>query len=70
MALTHEEVPPARSDRREAEGERCAVAARSDSVARTLLTCPNCGAGLSERKCKLICTSAGCGYYLSCSDYY
>jgi hypothetical protein len=32
-----------------------------------ILTCPNCGAGLDERKCKLIC---GCGYFLSCSDYY
>lgn len=32
-----------------------------------ILTCPNCGAALDERKCKLIC---GCGYFLSCSDYY
>ncbi len=32
-----------------------------------ILTCPSCGAGLDERKCKLIC---GCGYFLSCSDYY
>jgi hypothetical protein len=32
-----------------------------------IMTCPNCGAWLSERRCKLICR---CGYFLSCSDYY
>jgi hypothetical protein len=32
-----------------------------------MLTCPNCGAAMDERKCKLICL---CGYFLSCSDYY
>jgi hypothetical protein len=31
-------------------------------------TCANCGAAMEERKCKLICR--GCGYFLSCSDYY
>jgi hypothetical protein len=35
--------------------------------AALILTCPNCGAGLDERKCKLICA---CGYFLSCSDNY
>jgi hypothetical protein len=34
------------------------------------LTCPNCGAVLDARSCKLICPTQGCGYYLSCSDYY
>jgi exosome complex RNA-binding protein Csl4 len=31
-------------------------------------TCANCGSTIEERKCKLICQ--GCGYFLSCSDYY
>jgi hypothetical protein len=31
-------------------------------------TCANCGSTREERKCKLICH--GCGYFLSCSDYY
>ena len=31
-------------------------------------TCANCGATMEERKCKLVCH--GCGYFLSCSDYY
>jgi len=30
--------------------------------------CPRCSARLRERSCKLICP--GCGYYMSCSDFY
>jgi len=33
-------------------------------------TCPNCGAELLERKCKLYCPRPGCGFYLSCADFY
>jgi hypothetical protein len=34
-----------------------------------LRTCPNCGAALTDRSCKLLCPTPGCGYYLSCSDF-
>jgi hypothetical protein len=36
--------------------------------ATLMRTCANCGSPMEERKCKLICR--GCGYFLSCSDYY
>lgn len=32
--------------------------------------CPICGRTLIEQKCKLLCPSRECGYYLSCSDFY
>jgi uncharacterized Zn finger protein (UPF0148 family) len=33
-------------------------------------SCPNCGAALIEQKCKLLCPTRECGYYMSCSDFY
>jgi len=30
--------------------------------------CPSCSTRLASRSCKLICP--GCGYYMSCSDFY
>jgi hypothetical protein len=40
------------------------------AVERAIRTCPNCGRELAERRCKLLCETPGCGYYLSCADYY
>ena len=47
--------------------DRAPAARTADDPAAVILTCANCGAAMDERKCKLIC---GCGYFLSCSDYY
>jgi len=43
-------------------------APRQPDPSRLMRTCANCGSEMEERKCKLICR--GCGYFLSCSDYY
>jgi hypothetical protein len=31
--------------------------------------CPNCGARLEGRKCKLFCPTHGCGYLVTCSEW-
>jgi hypothetical protein len=49
----------------DADDDTTAIAAVDPGT--VILTCANCGAQMDERKCKLIC---GCGYFLSCSDYY
>jgi hypothetical protein len=55
-------------DEPEGDGERPpAEAAAPDRVQRT---CPVCGSELEERKCKLLCPRPGCGYFLSCADFY
>jgi hypothetical protein len=56
LAVAAEEADP----RRDAAGD----------VERTLRTCPVCGGELAERRCKLYCPRPGCGYFLSCADYY
>lgn len=46
------------------------AAPKSEDPEPTLRTCPNCGTAMEERKCKLFCPHPGCGFYLSCADYY
>ena len=43
---------------------------RESAPAEPSRVCPNCGRALVELKCKLLCPSRDCGYYLSCSDFY
>ena len=33
------------------------------------MICPNCGAELEGRKCKLLCLRAGCGYQVTCAEW-
>jgi hypothetical protein len=46
------------------------AAAKTIPERRPERVCPNCGAALYERKCKLLCPEPACGYYMSCSDFY
>jgi len=44
--------------------------AELQAAERLMRTCPNCSTQLEERKCKLFCPRPGCGYFLSCADFY
>ena len=46
------------------------LTARERTPLEAMRVCPNCGAVLLDRSCKLSCPTPGCGYYLSCSDFY
>jgi hypothetical protein len=39
-----------------------------EDAAQAMNYCPRCSMRLASRSCKLICP--GCGYYMSCSDFY
>jgi len=56
-------TPAALSEPREQKGKQ-------PPETRAERVCPNCGAVLLERKCKLLCPDPACGYYMSCSDFY
>lgn len=62
------EQPPLIQLRQEAPPAAPSVHAAAASPSDLMRTCANCGSAMEERKCKLICH--GCGYFLSCSDYY
>jgi hypothetical protein len=47
-----------------------AGSAAREVAERLMRTCPNCASELEERKCKLFCPRPGCGYFLSCADFY
>jgi len=47
-----------------AHAEQSAIAPQEDASRH----CPVCSQRLESRRCKLVC--AGCGYYMSCADYY
>ena len=65
MAVTSKHI----GDRSVDTGAFASVHSKSETSPGELVrVCANCGARMEERKCKLICH--GCGYFLSCSDYY
>ncbi len=41
----------------------------AENAKRVGLVCPNCGADLEGRKCKLVCVRVGCGYVVTCSEW-
>jgi hypothetical protein len=45
-----------------------AASATAKNGEHALQYCPVCSRRLESRRCKLICQ--GCGYYMSCADYY
>ena len=59
---------PIEATEREPEPRLASVLRDVFDPAELMRTCANCGSTMEERKCKLICR--GCGYFLSCADYY
>ena len=54
------------------EGNNCSTSVASSEPGNEALIgsiCPNCGARLDGRKCKLLCPTVGCGYMVTCSEW-
>ena len=66
--MSREPAPPAA--RLPVEATAAPAAEAESEPERAMRTCPVCGAALAERKCKLFCPRPGCGYFLSCADFY
>jgi hypothetical protein len=62
------QTAPIQTADRQPEPESLSVKPEPVDPGELMRTCANCGSAMEERKCKLICH--GCGYFLSCSDYY
>jgi len=67
-AMLHAAPEPANLSGGEPAPSVASVSAQGVDPGDLMRTCANCGSAMEERKCKLICH--GCGYFLSCSDYY
>ena len=50
-------------------GDAPATDSRRGEEALVGTICPNCGARLEGRKCKLFCPTPGCGYLVTCSEF-
>jgi hypothetical protein len=53
-----------------ASGTTCALDAQLATVPQEHHSrfCPTCSSRLEDHRCKLVCR--GCGYFLSCADFY
>jgi NADH pyrophosphatase NudC (nudix superfamily) len=63
-------APPIDTPQAAPEATACALDAQTATVPQEHHSrfCPTCGSRLEDHRCKLVCR--GCGYFLSCADFY